>query len=124
VILLDPSDGRGPREWFRVSWRGVLLGRGYYRRLPDVLALVDVESLVEVIDMTPQWLTIPAAVRAASRFRSRRSRPTGTQRCTAGSSSAQAFSCRCCGVVRRKVLQLDALWWQQLQEWPLETQLG
>jgi hypothetical protein len=34
-----------------VSWRGFLLGRGYYRAIADVLALVDAESLVEVIDM-------------------------------------------------------------------------
>jgi hypothetical protein len=59
VILLDRCDGRGSRPWIRVSWRGVLLGpgcqyagigRGYYRRVEDALALVDVESLVEVID--------------------------------------------------------------------------
>jgi hypothetical protein len=56
VILLDRCDGHGPREWIRVSWHHrILLGRGYYRsaELADALALVDVESLVEVIDLRP-----------------------------------------------------------------------
>lgn len=54
VIFLDHGDG--PRPWYRVSRRRVLLGRGYYRRdeLADVLALVDVESLVEVIPFPGQ----------------------------------------------------------------------
>lgn len=53
VIVLDRCDGRGPQPWFRVSKRRILLGRGYYRRheLGQVLALVDVESLVEVIPL-------------------------------------------------------------------------
>ena len=59
VILLDRCDGRDPRQWIRFSWRGVLLspdreyagiGSGYYRRVEDALALVDVKSLVEIID--------------------------------------------------------------------------
>jgi hypothetical protein len=59
VILLDRCDGHGPRQWIRVSWRGVLLGpgcdragigSGYYHRVEDALRLVDAESLVEVID--------------------------------------------------------------------------
>jgi hypothetical protein len=53
VILLDRCDGRGPRQWIRVSWHGFLLGRGYYRAIADVLALVDAETLVEVIDIRP-----------------------------------------------------------------------
>lgn len=57
VILLDRCDGHGPREWIRVSWRGVLLGPGceydgigggYYRRVEDALTYVDPESLVEI----------------------------------------------------------------------------
>ena len=58
VILLDRCDGRGTRPWLRVSWCGVLLGpgcdhglgSGYYRRVEDALALVDAESLVEIIE--------------------------------------------------------------------------
>lgn len=52
VIRLD-RDGRGARQWIRVSWHHrILLGRGYYRlaELDAVLALVDTEGLVEVID--------------------------------------------------------------------------
>ena len=49
VILLDRADGHGPRKWIRVSWRGVLLGVGYYRTVDAALAHVDVESLVEVV---------------------------------------------------------------------------
>lgn len=58
AILLDRCDGHGTHPWLRVSWRGVLLGpgcdprmgSGYYRRVEDALALVDAESLVEIID--------------------------------------------------------------------------
>jgi hypothetical protein len=58
VILLDRCDGHGAHPWLRVSWRGVLLGpgcdrgmgSGYYRRVEDALALVDAESLVEIIE--------------------------------------------------------------------------
>lgn len=55
IIVLDRCDGRGPQPWFRVSKHRILLGRGYYRRheLDQVLALVDVESLVEVIPLRP-----------------------------------------------------------------------
>ena len=57
VILLDRSDGHGPQEWIRVSWDRVLLGagttpgpgQGYYRNLDAALALVDADSLVEVV---------------------------------------------------------------------------
>jgi hypothetical protein len=54
IIVLDMCDGHGPQPWIRVSWhRGVLLGRGYYRpaELNAALALVDVGSLVEIIDL-------------------------------------------------------------------------
>jgi hypothetical protein len=54
VILRDLCDGRGPRQWIRVSLRGVLLGRGYYRRIEDALAHVDVESLVELVVLPPR----------------------------------------------------------------------
>ncbi|GLY83381.1 hypothetical protein [Actinoallomurus iriomotensis] len=40
VIVLDLGDGLGPRQWICVSRRRVLLGRGYYRAIADVLALV------------------------------------------------------------------------------------
>jgi hypothetical protein len=62
VIRLDRGDGHGPRPWIRVSWyHRILLGRGYYRpaELDDVLALVDVETLVEIIELRP--LARPAA---------------------------------------------------------------
>jgi hypothetical protein len=36
-----------------VTHRGFLLGQGYYRRITDALAHVDVESLVEVIKLRP-----------------------------------------------------------------------
>lgn len=49
VILRDLCDGRGPRPWIRVSWRGVLLGLGYYRNHEDALRHVDAASLVEII---------------------------------------------------------------------------
>jgi hypothetical protein len=50
VILLDR--GGGPQQWIRATSRhGYLLGAGYYRRLEDALALVDVETLVEVIPL-------------------------------------------------------------------------
>lgn len=62
VITLDR--GHGPREWVRVSWRGVLLGCGYYRSIAAALALVDAESLVEVIELRPlPVLDRPRAVR-------------------------------------------------------------
>jgi hypothetical protein len=58
VIRLDRCDGRGPREWIRVSWRGVLLGpgtpglgQGYYRSPDAALAHVDAESLVEIVQL-------------------------------------------------------------------------
>jgi hypothetical protein len=47
VILRDL--GHGPRQWIRVSWRGILLGSGYYRTVEEALVHVDAESLVEVI---------------------------------------------------------------------------
>lgn len=50
VIVLDR--GHGPQPYIRVSWHHhILLGRGYYRRgeMDQALALVDVDSLVEVI---------------------------------------------------------------------------
>jgi hypothetical protein len=49
VILLDR--GHGPQQWIKVTWRGYLLGAGYYQRVEEVLDLVDAESLVEVIDL-------------------------------------------------------------------------
>lgn len=49
VIQLDR--GGGPRAWIKASQHGILLGAGYYRRLEDALALVDVETLVEVIPL-------------------------------------------------------------------------
>lgn len=58
VIRLDRCDGRGPREWIRVSWRGILLGpgtsglgQGYYRSPDAALAHVDAESLVEIVEL-------------------------------------------------------------------------
>jgi hypothetical protein len=50
VIVLDR--GHGPQPYIRVSWHHrILLGRGYYRscEMHEALALVDVETLVEVI---------------------------------------------------------------------------
>jgi hypothetical protein len=37
----------------RTSRHGYLLGDGYYRKPEDALALVDVETLVEVIPLRP-----------------------------------------------------------------------
>jgi hypothetical protein len=51
VIYLDR--GHGPQQWIRVTWHGFLLGAGYYRRVGEALALVDAESLVEVIELRP-----------------------------------------------------------------------
>jgi hypothetical protein len=52
VILLDR--GGGSCEWIRVTSRhGYLIGAGYYRRPEDALALVDVETLAEVIPLHP-----------------------------------------------------------------------
>lgn len=58
VIQLDR--GRGPIDCVRVSWRGYLIGPGsaqldcgYYLTTAEALALVDVESLVEVIHLRP-----------------------------------------------------------------------
>lgn len=52
VITLDRLDGRGPRRCIRASWRGILLGAGYFELLEDALAHVDVASLVEVLELT------------------------------------------------------------------------
>lgn len=49
IIVLNR--GYGPQQWIRVSWRGVLLGAGYYRTVDDALRFVDIESLVEVIPL-------------------------------------------------------------------------
>lgn len=56
VIRLDRCDGHGPQPYYRVSWHHrMLLGRGYYceHELDAVLALVDVETLVEVVELRP-----------------------------------------------------------------------
>lgn len=42
-------NGYGPAPWIRATWHGYLLGEGYYRRIEDALALVDVETLVELV---------------------------------------------------------------------------
>jgi hypothetical protein len=49
VITIDR--GHGPRPVVRATWHGYLLGVGYYPRIEDALALVDVESLVEVVTL-------------------------------------------------------------------------
>jgi hypothetical protein len=49
VIVLDR--GHGAQQWIRVSVRGVLLGRGYYRDPHEALLLVDVDSLVELVEL-------------------------------------------------------------------------
>jgi hypothetical protein len=36
-----------------VSQKGILLGTGYYQSIDGALKLVDVESLVEVIELRP-----------------------------------------------------------------------
>lgn len=49
VIILD-RDGRGPRPYVRLSWRNrILIGAGYYRHVDEALALMDAETLVEVV---------------------------------------------------------------------------
>lgn len=78
VIVLDRCDGHGPQPWYRVSWHHrILLGHGYYRmhELDAVLALVDAESLVEVIELKPLPHQPPSRP-GRSRFRSRRFSPT------------------------------------------------
>jgi hypothetical protein len=83
VILLDRCDGHGPRQWIRVSWHhNIRLGRGYYRsaELDDALALVDVESLVEVIELRPLDHTPQPVGVSGRRHRVRRSAPIGTHR--------------------------------------------
>jgi hypothetical protein len=91
VIMLN-RDGTGPQPWYRVSWHHrILLGRGYDKaaELDEVLALVDAETLVEVIELprrrplaeNPPWSS------GRSRVCFRRSRPTATARCTRSSSS-------------------------------------
>jgi hypothetical protein len=52
VILLDR--GHGPQPYLRVTWHHqILLGAGYYRHVEDALALVDIESLVEIVPLPP-----------------------------------------------------------------------
>lgn len=81
VILLDRCDGAGAQQWIRASLRGVLLGHGYYRRMADALALVDVDTLVEVLPMHTSGASHePQSRRGGRRHRARRSAPTDTQR--------------------------------------------
>jgi hypothetical protein len=51
VIQLDR--GHGSRAWIKVSQHGILLGASYYRTPEEALALVDIETLVEVIPLRP-----------------------------------------------------------------------
>lgn len=51
VIQLDRCDGHGPQPTIRVSWRGILLGAGYYRDPADALALMDAATTVEVVTL-------------------------------------------------------------------------
>jgi hypothetical protein len=53
VEVILPDRGHGPQHWIRVSQHGFLLGAGYYRSPDDALALLDVETLVEVIPLRP-----------------------------------------------------------------------
>jgi hypothetical protein len=94
VILRDLLDGCGPRPWYRVTWHHrILLGRGYYRmaELDAVLALVDAESLVEVIELKPLPHQPPERP-GRSRPRSRRSSPTLFASRTRSSSSVTPAS--------------------------------
>lgn len=49
--VITINRGHGPQPVVRAAWHGYLLGDGYYGRLEDALALVDVDTLVEVITL-------------------------------------------------------------------------
>ena len=49
VITIDR--GHGPKPVIRATWHGYLLGDGYYPRPADALALVDVDTLVELVTL-------------------------------------------------------------------------